>query len=138
MNKPKVLILCYSNSVRSQMTEGFLRSLAGDRFDVYSAGIDPKEIHPLAVKVMAEIGIDISNYKSKHVKDFLSQHFGYIITVCDEADEKCPTFPDISVRMHWPFEDPAKTEGSEDEKLLDFRKIRDQIKEKILEWLKEM
>jgi arsenate reductase len=87
---------------------------------------------------MAEIGIDISNYKSNHVKDFLSQHFGYIITVCDEADEKCPTFPDISVRMHWPFEDPAKTEGSEDEKLLDFRKIRDQIKEKILEWLKEM
>lgn len=138
MNKPKVLFLCYSNSVRSQMAEGFLRSLAGDRFDVYSAGIEPKEVHPLAVKVMTEIGIDISNQKSKHVKDFLSQHFGYIITVCDEADKKCPTFPDISIRLHWSFEDPAKMEGSEVEKLLVFRKIRDQIKKKIIEWLKKM
>lgn len=120
------------------MAEGFLKSLVGDKFEVYSAGIEPKEVHPLAVQVMAETGIDISKQKSKHVKDFLSQHFGYIITVCDEANEKCPTFPDISVRLHWSFEDPAKLEGSEEQKLLTFRKVRDQIKKYILEWLKEI
>ncbi len=138
MNKPKVLFLCYGNSARSQMAEGLLKFLSGDKFEVHSAGIEPKEVHPLAIKVMAEIGIDISKQKSKHAKDFLSQHFGYIITVCDEANEKCPTFPDISVRLHWSFEDPAKLEGSEEKKLLIFRKVRDQIREKILEWLKEV
>jgi arsenate reductase len=135
MPKPRVLFLCYGNTARSQMAEGILRSLAGDRYDVYSAGIEPKEVHPLAIKVMAEIGIDISNQKAKHVKDFLSQHFGYIITVCDEANEKCPTFLDISMRLHWSFEDPAKKEGSEEEKLVVFRKVRDEIKKKIAEWL---
>ncbi len=138
MNRPKVLFLCYRNSIRSQVAEGFLRSLAGDRFDVYSAGIEPRKVHPLAVEAMAEIGIDISNQKSKHAKDFLSQHFGYIITVCDEANEKCPTFPDVSVRLHWSLEDPAKVEGSEEEKLLVFRKVRDQIKNKITEWLSQL
>jgi len=138
MKKPKVLFLCYHNSARSQMAEGLLKNLAGDKFDVYSAGIEPTEVHPLAIEAMKEIGIDISNYKSKSAKDFLGEHFGYIITVCDDAKEKCPTFPDVSIRMHWSFEDPAKSSGSEKERLEVFRKVRDQIKEKIIIWLKEL
>ncbi|MEO0156184.1 MAG: arsenate reductase ArsC [candidate division WOR-3 bacterium] len=138
MRKPKVLFLCYHNSARSQMAEGLLRELGGDKFDVYSAGIEPTKVHPLAIKVMQEIGIDISNQKSKSAVDFLSEHFGYIITVCDDAKEKCPVFPGIAMRLHWPFEDPALASGSEEKKLLVFRKVRDQIREKIINWLNEL
>ncbi|MCX7994814.1 MAG: arsenate reductase ArsC [candidate division WOR-3 bacterium] len=138
MRKPKVLFLCYHNSARSQMAEGLLRNLAGDKFDVYSAGIEPSGVHPLAIKVMQEIGIDISNHKSKSAGEFLKEHFGYIITVCDDAKEKCPTFPGIAIRLHWPFEDPASVSGSEENRLNVFRKVRDQIKEKIVNWLNQM
>ncbi len=138
MKKPKILFLCYHNSARSQMAEGLLKKLAGDKFEVYSAGIEATRVHPFAIEVMKEIGIDISSYKSKSAKDFLGEHFGYIITVCDDAKEKCPTFPDVSVRMHWPFEDPTKASGSDEEKLEVFRKVRDQIKNKIIDWLEEL
>ncbi len=138
MKKPKVLFLCYHNSARSQMAEGLLRNLAGDTFDVYSAGIEPTEVHPMAIRAMKEIGIDISSQKSKSATNYLSEHFGYIITVCDDAKEKCPVFPGIAIRLHWPFEDPALASGSEEEKLKVFRKVRDKIKEKIVDWLKDM
>lgn len=138
MTKPRVLFLCYHNSARSQIAEGLLRHIAGDRFDVYSAGIEPTEVHPLAIKVMKEIAIDISNQSSKSASSLLSEHFGYIITVCDDTKEKCPTFPGVAIRLHWPFEDPAKASGSEEEKLAVFRRVRDQIKEKIELWLKEI
>lgn len=138
MPKPRVLFLCYHNSARSPIAEGLLKNLAGDRFDVYSAGIEPTEVHPLAVQVMGEIGIDISNQSSKPASSLLNEHFGYIITVCDDAKEKCPTFPGVAIRLHWPFEDPARASGNEKEKLVVFRRIRDQIKQKIEEWLKEI
>ncbi len=138
MRKPKVLLLCYHNSARSQMAEGLLKNLAGDKFDVYSAGIESTGVHPMAIQVMKEIGIDIYNYKSKPASSFLNEHFGYIITVCDAAKEKCPVFPGVAVRLHWPFEDPAGVSGSEGEKLSVFRRVRDQIKQKIIEWLDEL
>lgn len=119
------------------MAEGLLRDIAGDRFEVFSAGIEPTRVHPLAIKAMAERGIDISKQTSKSASDLLSEHFSYIITVCDDAKEKCPTFPGVAVRLHWPFEDPAKATGSEEEQLEVFRKVRDQIKDRIENWLKE-
>ena len=110
MNKIRVLFLCSTNSARSQMAEAFLRSYAGDRFEAHSAGIEPKEIHPLTKKVMDEIGIDISGQYSKSLKDYMGKiHFGYLITVCDEADKKCPTtFPGMGQRLRWSLEDPSR------------------------------
>ena len=137
MNKIRVLFLCTSNSARSQMAEAFLRSYAGDRYEAYSAGIEVKEIHPLTHKVMDEIGIDISKQYSKALKDYMGKiHFGYLITVCDEADEKCPTtFPGMGQRLRWNFEDPAKFVGTDKEKLENFREIRDEIKKRVMEWV---
>ena len=137
MNKIKVLFLCTSNSARSQMAEAFLRYYAGDRYETYSAGLEPKEIHPLAKKVMDEIGIDISGQHSKALKEYMGKvHFGYLITVCSDADEKCPTtFPGMGQRLRWSFEDPARFTGTEEEKLQKFRQIRDQIKLKIESWI---
>ena len=120
------------------MAEAFLRKYAGDNFEAYSAGFDPQPINPLTVKVMNEIGVDMSSYYSKNLKQFLGKtHFGVVITVCVNAEEKCPTFPGISTRLYWPFEDPAKCQGTEEEKLAKFREVRDQIKAKITTWLKE-
>jgi len=136
--KPKVLILCTHNSARSQMAEGFLRKYASDHFEVYSAGLEPTEVHPYAQRVMAEVGIDISRQYSKSVLDFLGKmHFGYVITVCSKAEQECPIFPDVSVRLHWPFPDPAAAVGSEEEQLAVFRTVRDQIDERIRNWLGE-
>lgn len=137
MNKIKVLFLCTNNSARSQMAEAFLRSYAGDRFEAYSAGIEPKDIHPLAKKVMNELGIDISGQHSKALKDYMGKiHFGYLITVCSEADANCPTtFPGMGKRLRWDLEDPAKFKGTDDEKLNKFREIRDQIRKRIMEWV---
>ena len=137
MNKISVLFLCSNNSARSQMAEAFLRSYAGDRYEAYSAGIEVKEIHPLTRKVMDEIGIDISKQYSKALKDYMGKiHFGYLITVCNEADEKCPTtFPGMGQRLRWNFEDPAKFVGMEKEKLEKFRDIRDEIKKRVIEWV---
>ena len=137
MNKIRVLFLCTTNSARSQIAEAFLRSYAGDRFEAYSAGIEPKEIHPLTKKVMDEIGIDISGQYSKSLKDYMGKiHFGYLITVCDEADKRCPTtFPGMGQRLRWSLEDPAQFVGTEEEKLKKFREIRDQIKKRVKEWV---
>jgi arsenate reductase len=120
------------------MAEAFLRKYAGEYFEVYSAGFDPQPINPLTVTVMNEVGLDLSSHVSKDLKQFLGKiHFGIVITVCANAEEKCPTLPGISTRMYWPFEDPAKFQGSQEEKLAKFRDVRDQINAKIIAWLKE-
>lgn len=137
MNKIKVLFLCTTNSARSQMAEALLRQYAGDKFEAYSAGIDPQEIHPLTKIVLKEIGIDISSQYPKALKDYMGRiHFGYLITVCAEADEKCPTtFPGMGQRLRWDLEDPAKFVGTEEQKLTKFREIRDKIQKLIQEWV---
>jgi len=138
MEKPKVLFLCTENSARSQMAEALLKKYAGNKFDVYSAGLEPGILNPLAVEAMKEIGIDINGQYSKPVKLFLGKlNFTYIITLCDNAEKRCPIFPGNSIRFHWPFEDPAAQKGDEESKLNKFRKIRDQIRDKIKQWLKE-
>jgi arsenate reductase len=134
--RKRVLFLCTGNSVRSQMAEGLLRHMAGNRFEVFSAGIKPSSINPYAIKVMAEIGIDISNQYSKNVSQFLAESFDYIITLCDNAKQTCPFFPGKAVRLHWDLPDPADAKGNEEEILTVFRKIRDEIKDKITNQLR--
>ena len=131
MEKKKVLILCTGNSARSQMAEGILRSIAGDRFEVASAGVAPSRVRPEAIEAMRDIGIDISSHRSKSVDEFLEEPFDYLITVCDNAKESCPIFPGNSERIHWSFDDPAAYEGTDDEKLSEFIRVRDQIREKL-------
>ena len=126
--KPTILILCTGNSCRSHLAEGILRKAAGDIADVQSAGSKPAGyVHPLAIKAMAEIGIDISAHHSKHMNDFLSQPIHTVITVCGNADQACPTFPGQMQRHHWPFDDPAHATGSEAEQMEVFRRVRDEI-----------
>jgi arsenate reductase len=126
--KPTVLILCTGNSCRSHLAEGFLRAAAGDILDVQSAGSKPAGyVHPLAIKVMQEVGIDISQHRSKHMNDFIQQPVETVITVCGNADQACPMFPGQVNRHHWPFDDPAKAEGSDEEILKVFRQVRDEI-----------
>jgi arsenate reductase len=120
------------------MAQAWLRTLAGDRFEVYSAGLEPHGIHPLTIQVMEEAGVDMSGYRAKHLDEYKGKiDFDYLITVCGDADERCPYFPGMGVRIHWPFEDPPAFEGPQEEKLALFRKVRDQIKAKIEEWLGE-
>ena len=139
MHNPRVLFLCTGNSARSQMAEAFLRKYAGDRFEVYSAGLDPKPINPLTIKVMEEIGMDMSGQYSKPLTLYMGKvHFGYLITVCSNAEKECPIFPGMGMRLHWPFEDPAAFEGTEEEKLVKFREVRDQIDQKVHEWALEV
>lgn len=136
--KLNVLVLCTGNSCRSQMAEGFLREYAGERFNVYSAGTEPKdEIHPLAVQVMAEAGIDISRQHPKGLKEFLGRlPVRYLIVVCDAANESCPRiFPGMAERLFWPFDDPAAFKGSPEETAAEFRRVQDEIRERILAWL---
>ena len=135
MAKKRVLILCTGNSCRSQMAEGFLRHLGSDRFEVFSAGIKPTQVNPLAIKVMAEVGIDISSHRSKSAMEFIRQQFDYVITVCDNAKQTCPVFPGKYKKIHWDLEDPAEASGSEEDRLVVFRKIRDQIQNNISEFL---
>ena len=138
MNKTKVLFLCTGNSARSQMAEALLRHHAGDRFEAYSAGLEPKGIHPDAEQVMQEIGVPLAGQYSKDVREYLGKtHFGYVITVCSNAEEKCPVFPGLSQRFHWAFDDPAAAEGTDEEKLHKFREVRDRIDERIRAWLAE-
>lgn len=125
--KPKVLFLCTGNSARSQMAEGYLRSVAGERFDAMSAGIAPNGLNPLAVAAMREIGIDISSQRSKDVTEFVGTPVQYVVTVCANAREKCPVFPATVKFMHWDLEDPAAVQGTGEEKLAAFRKVRDEI-----------
>ena len=127
--KPVVLILCTGNSCRSHLAEGILRAAAGNILDVQSAGSKPAGyVHPLAIKVMQEIGIDISKHHSKHMNEFLKQKVETVITVCGNADQACPIFPGPVNRHHWPFVDPAHAKGSEEEMLNVFRQVRDEIK----------
>jgi arsenate reductase len=136
--KPRILFLCTGNSARSQMAEAFMRHHAGQYFEVFSAGLEPKGIHPLTIKVMEEVGIDMGSHYSKQLMDFAGKvHFGYLITVCSSAEEKCPVFPGMGLRLHWPFDDPAAAEGNEQERLLVFRRVRDEIQHKVITWLQE-
>jgi len=128
MDKPLILILCTGNSCRSQIAEGILRREVGDLVSVESAGSDPaKRVHPKAIQVMNELGIDISTNRSKHLSEFLDRRVHTVITVCGNADQACPIFPGTVARYHWRFEDPAKAQGTEDEVLEAFRRIRDEI-----------
>ncbi len=129
MDKPLVLILCTGNSCRSHLAEGILRASAGDVFRVASAGSKPAGyVHPLAIKAMQEIGIDISAHRSKHLSEFLSEPVETVITVCGNADQACPMFPGQVNRYHWGFDDPAHATGTEDEQLAVFRRVRDEIR----------
>src|SRR6476619_7402196 len=116
----RVLILCTHNSARSQMAEALLRQIGGSRFEVYSAGTAATRVHPLAVRAMAEIGINISTVRSKSLTEFLGEQFDYVITVCDAASESCPIFPDAPHRIHWSFPDPSSATGRDDERLRAF------------------
>jgi len=125
----RVLFLCTGNSARSQMAEGLLRSFGGDRYEVLSAGTRPSLVRPEAIAVMSELGIDLSGHRSKHVREFDGQHFDYVITVCEQANESCPIFPGDTERIHWSVPDPAAVEGSETERLAAFRLVRDSLAE---------
>jgi arsenate reductase len=126
---PLILILCTGNSCRSHLAEGLLRAAVGNNYRVASAGSKPAGyVHPLAIKAMSEIGIDISAHQSKHMNDFLSDKVETVITVCGNADQACPMFPGQVNRHHWPFDDPAHATGSEEEQLAVFRRVRDEIK----------
>jgi len=127
----RVLFICTHNSARSQMAEGFLRRVAGDRFDVYSAGTEATHVRPQAIEVMAEIGIDISGQTSKTLQQYLPERWDYVITVCDDANESCPVFPGTSDRSHWSFPDPSKATGTDAERLQVYRDVRDQIARRI-------
>lgn len=124
---PGVLILCTGNSARSQMAEGLLRHHGGTRYRVFSAGTHPSVVNPLAIEAMREIGIDIRSHSSKSVDEFAGKEFDYIITVCDNANENCPVFPGHATRIHWSFDDPAASDGTQEEKLAVFRRVRDEI-----------
>ena len=139
MSKQRVLFLCTGNSARSQMAEAFLRKYAGDALEAHSAGLEPKGVNPLTVQVMQEAGIDISHQQSKGIERYLGKVlFQHLITVCDDADQNCPAvWPGVNTRLHWSFEDPAKFEGTEKEKLAKFREVRDLIEQRIKAWVVE-
>ena len=127
--KPNVLILCTGNSCRSHLAEGILRSIAGDLFEVHSAGSKPAGyVHPLAIRVMQEIDIDISSHRSKHMSEFMQTPIETVITVCGNADQACPIFPGQVNRHHWPFDDPAHATGTEEQQLEVFRRVRNEIR----------
>jgi arsenate reductase len=141
MKKTKVLFVCIHNSARSQMAEAFLKEIAGDRFEVQSAGLEPGTLNQDVVEVMKEIGIDISHNLTKSAFDLYKKGalFDYVITVCDQASaEKCPIFPGITKRLHWGFADPSSMKGTDAERLEEVRGIRDQIRERIGQWVSEI
>ena len=125
------MFICTHNSARSQMAEGFLRTLAGDRFEAFSAGMEPSEVRPEAIQVMADVGIDISRQESKSIDPFVGEPFSWVITVCDRAREICPVFPGAEHAGHWQFDDPADASGSIEERLVVFRRVRDEIRERM-------
>lgn len=139
MDKARVLFLCTGNSARSQMAEAFLRRYAPHAFEAHSAGLEPRGIHPLTVQVMGEAGIDLGGHRSKSVDEYMGRlMFSYLVTVCGHADANCPAvFPGVGKRMHWDFDDPVAFEGTQEEKLQEFRRVRDQIRDRILAWLDE-
>lgn len=135
--KQRVLFLCTGNSARSQMAEGWLRQLAGDQFEVFSAGTHPVGLNPGSVEAMAEVGIDLSRHWSKHVSDFTGQPFDYVVTVCDRAKETCPLWPARTMLVHWSFEDPAAVADPEERRRV-FGRVRDQIRAQIGTWLRDV
>lgn len=139
MGKARVLFLCTGNSARSQMAEAFLRAYGGEYFEAHSAGLEPKGINPYTRRVMAELGYDLVGQSSKSVMEYLGRvHFGYLITVCDNAERNCPrTFLGVSQRLHWDFEDPAPFVGTDEETLAKFREVRDQIDQRVRAWVAE-
>jgi len=141
MKKKKVLFVCIHNSARSQMAEAFLNQMCGEEFEAHSAGLEPGTLNPIVVEAMREIGIDISQNKTKAVFDFVKsgESFAYVITVCDEASaERCPIFPGVTTRLHWGFPDPSAAAGTREEKLAQTRVIRDAIQKQVKTWCAEM
>ena len=136
MSPPRVLFLCTHNSARSQMAEGFLRAMAGDRFEAGSAGTEKTSVNPLAVRAMAELGIDLGGHTSKVYADVEVPAWDYLITVCDDANERCPWVPGSVQRLHWSFPDPSRATGTEEERLVVFRRVRDQIQARLTDWLR--
>lgn len=137
IHRLQVLILCTGNSARSQMAEGLLRHMAGDRLDVKSAGVDPTNVRPEAIEVMKEIDIDISNHRSKSIEEFITEAFDHVITVCDNAKQHCPMFPGASRRIHWSIEDPAAVTGEEKTRLDAFRRVRDELRERLHQFVED-
>ena len=132
----RVLILCTGNSCRSQMAEAIWADLGNGEWDAYSAGSKPSGyVHPLAIEAMKELGVDIGGYESKSASDFQHQPFDLVVTVCDNAREDCPIYPEAKETLHWPFDDPADAQGTNEEKMPTFRRVRDEIKAKIGEYL---
>ena len=131
MEPQRVLFLCTHNSARSQMAEGWLRHLAGDRYEVASAGTEATRVRPLAARAMAEVGVDLSGHSSKTLDRFLAEPWDYVITVCDDANEACPLFPGGKQRLHWSFPDPSKATGTEEEQLAVYRRVRDAVRARI-------
>jgi arsenate reductase len=130
-DKQRVLFVCTHNSARSQMAEGFLRAFGGDRFEVASAGTEARGIHPFAIQAMAEEGIDISTHESKTIDRYLGEPFDVVITVCDDAPEACPVFPNARARRHWSFPDPSSAIGADEQRFAVFAEVRDAIRERI-------
>ena len=130
-----MLFLCTHNSARSQMAEAWLRALAGERFEVASAGTEATRVHPLAVRAMAEVGVDLAGHASKRLDRFLDEPWDWVITVCDSANERCPVFPGGARRLHWSFDDPSRAEGTEEERAAVFRRVRDEIRARLEAWL---
>jgi len=139
VNKKRVLFICEHNSARSQMAEAFLKEMGGEQIEAQSAGLEPGKISPLAIAAMNEAGLDISHKKSQSVFELFKQGQLYteVITVCDEAAKKCPIFPGVAKRLYWRFDDPASFQGTWEERLEQTRRVRDQIREKISQWLNE-
>jgi arsenate reductase (thioredoxin) len=129
--RQRVLFLCTHNSARSQMAEGLLRALGGDRFEVFSAGTEATAVRPLAIRAMAELGMDITNHESKTLDRYLDQQFDQVITVCDDANETCPVFPGARQRWHWSLPDPSRASGTEQDQLAVYREVRDRIRGRI-------
>jgi len=127
----RVLFLCTHNSARSQMAEGLLRHLSGGRFEAFSAGTEATAVQPLAIQVMSELGIDISKHESKTLDRYILDQFDYVITVCDDANESCPLFPNAEKRLHWSLPDPAKATGTEAQRLAVYRTVRDELMKRI-------
>jgi arsenate reductase len=137
IRRDRVLVLCTHNSARSQMAERLLRDLGRDRFEVASAGTVATAVHPLAARVMEEIGLDLRGHSSKTLERYLGERWDYVITVCDQAGERCPLFPGPARRIHWSFEDPSAATGSEADRLATFRRVRDAIRDRLRAWLAE-
>jgi arsenate reductase len=135
VTRRRVLFLCTHNSARSQMAEGWLRHLAGARFEAASAGTEATRVHPLAIQAMREVGIDLGAHTSKTVDALLDRPWDFVVTVCDAANERCPLFPGRTTRLHWSFEDPSQVAGGEAERLGTFRRVRDEIRARLQDWL---